>query len=129
MSAKCLLIDDDMDDTEIFELALRRARPEVHFYSSTSCKEALDQIFNEVIRPDIIFLDLNMPVITGKECLAKIKNSEQFNHIPIVIYSTSSEPRHIAETKMLGAHDFLTKPSRLQDLEKMISVVFNSLKK
>jgi CheY-like chemotaxis protein len=61
--------------------------------------------------PDIIFLDVNMLQVTGWECLTRIKNSEQYRDIPVIMYSTSASNLDKQKAKKLGASGFLTKPS------------------
>jgi len=65
--------------------------------------------------PDIIFLDLNMPIMNGTEFLQKIKTIDRLKDIPVVIFSTTSDERATQHVKRLGAMDFITKPDKIKD--------------
>ena len=71
----------------------------------------------------MIFLDLNMPRLNGKQCLAELKREAHLRDIPVIIYSTSSEKRDIEETSRLGAAHFLTKPNKFEELCKALTFV------
>ncbi|SKA01479.1 response regulator [Sediminibacterium ginsengisoli] len=121
-----LLIDDDTDDIEIFREAVGEVVPDAHFDGITNCEKALSQLNNSLTGlPDLIFLDLNMPLINGKQCLSAMRKMAHLSNIPIIIYSTSSFQKDIDETKQLGASEFLTKSSRFEEtcnlLKRMIS--------
>ena len=62
------------------------------------------------------FVDLNMPRMGGMQFLKEIKQTETLKDIPVIIYTTSSNPGDIAKTKELGAVSFVTKPSRFSEL-------------
>lgn len=111
-----LLIDEDLEDLEIFNSALEKVSNEINCVSLTNAKEALIKLNEKELDPDVIFLDLNMPVMGGREFLKKIKESENLKSIPVIIFSTSSNSGTIIETKELGAIDFITKPNRFDDL-------------
>jgi len=111
-----LLVDDDLDDQEIFRLALAEVDDSIFIITAASGVEALDRLKTEQLRPDCIFLDLNMPRMSGKQCLKLIKAEPNLVHIPVIIYSTSAEIRDIEETNALGAAAFITKPAIIQDL-------------
>ncbi len=117
----CLLIDDDVDDHEIFSMALEDAGLSVELISEYSAPAALDRLCSAARLPDIIFLDLNMPKIGGKQCLAEIRKKEHLKAIPVVIYSTSADIRDLIETKELGATAYVVKSSKLDDLIAALS--------
>jgi len=115
-----LLIDDDVDEHEIFQKALEKISSLGVFVGLTSANVALQELASRKIITDVIFLDLNMPVMGGIEFLKEIKQIEELNKIPIIIYSTTSHSGTIQETKHLGAHDFITKPDKLDDLVNIL---------
>src|SRR5258706_12663565 len=99
-----ILADDDKDDCILFKEALREIGSDVHFVSAEH-GHALMKILNEgVFLPDMIFLDINMPLKNGKECLAEIKHDVRLAQIPIIVYSTSTNPRDVDETYKAGAN-------------------------
>ena len=120
----CFLIDDDEDDRDIFTMALSNAD---NSYKCVTAKNGVDavRIINEdkEFGPDFIFIDLNMPYMSGKECLEQIKTNEKFAGTPVIIYTTSSYSRDIEDTKELGASHFLVKPPGITNLTKVLSAI------
>jgi CheY-like chemotaxis protein len=107
-----LFIDDDEDDKLVFGHALTAIDANIQYLTASDGIEAL-KILNEelVILPDLIFMDLNMPKMDGFTCLDEIKKSSDLKEIPVLILSTSTNPRDIERAKNLGAKTFITKPS------------------
>ncbi len=124
----CLLIDDDVDDHEIFSMALEDAGISIDLVSEYSASSALDRLDSAERLPDIIFLDLNMPKIGGKQCLAEIRKKEHLKQIPVIIYSTSADIRDLIETRELGASAYVVKSSRLEDLIAALNDCLSELK-
>ena len=121
----CLLIDDDADDREIFEIALKEIFYNSKFYGVPGGIEAIDLIESDKnFRPDFIFMDLNMPMMGGIECFHELKKIPYLKHSSIIFYTTSSHDRDITKAKELGSNHFLTKPSRIGDLSKILSELF-----
>ena len=86
-----VLVDDDAEDAELFSDALSDLPVPVdfrHFDSGDELIEVLESAATSL--PDLIFLDLNMPRMTGWQCLDLLKGKEGLKEIPVVIYSTSS---------------------------------------
>jgi CheY-like chemotaxis protein len=111
------IIDDDIEDQEIFIEAVKEVSGTIECSSSNSGEDALTQLERSSTgRPDLIFLDLNMPKLNGKQVLKEIKSSPGLRGIPVIMYSTSFAPRDIEEIKQIGAAHHLLKPSRFNDL-------------
>jgi CheY-like chemotaxis protein len=120
------IVDDDIDDQELFIEAVSEVDRSISCIPVSNCEEALAVLKNtKTDLPDMIFLDLNMPRLNGKQCLAELKRQVHLKDIPVIIYSTSSEKRDIEETTRLGAAHFLTKPNRFEDLCKAILFVLS----
>jgi len=115
-----LLIDDDEDDREIFGIALVQASEEAVLVTSRGGKEAIEILSIEKVRPDLIFLDINMPVMTGKDCLREMVKFEHLKGVPVYMYTTSTHVSDRDEYLSLGARDILNKPSRINDLVSML---------
>lgn len=114
---RLFIIDDDVEDQEIFMEAVKEVDSAIQCFTSTNGEEALEELEkNESVLPDLIFLDLNMPKLNGKQILREIKNRSMLNAIPVIMYSTSFAPRDIEEISQLGAAFHLLKPSRFDDL-------------
>ena len=116
-----LLIDDDEDDHLYFKDAINSINPCLTIDTATNGKDAFDRLKESKTLPDIIFLDLNMPVMNGYEFLVYIKKEKKLCDIPLGIYSTSNSSRDSMLTKEFGAIFFLTKP-------KDFGVLCNKLK-
>lgn len=119
----CFLIDDDADDQEIFISALGKISPAIRNISAYNGQDALDKLSASKEKPDIIFLDLNMPLMNGREFLQAISGNEWYQQIPIIILSTTSDSDTISETIQLGAKEFITKPASYSDWETILKVV------
>lgn len=116
-----LLIDDDEDDRELFQISLDDVEQKTDLTCAENGSEALEMLKNGTVIPDYIFLDLNMPQMSGRECLRALKEDIDLSHIPVIIFSTSSDPRDIQETKELGAIAFITKPPRTSELTQILN--------
>lgn len=128
MVKKILLIDDDKDDRELFCEAVEEIAPEIICYTAGGCQKALAMINNkEVDIPDIIFLDVNMPVISGWQCLSMMKEQEAYKDVPVIMYSTTSRRQDIDKALELGALCFYTKPPDFKDLKKSLETVLTHL--
>jgi CheY-like chemotaxis protein len=128
MSKHILLIDDDRDDAEIFSDALSELTLEAVLHHYDDGLKALENLEHQKEqKPDIIFLDVNMPVINGWDCLRRIKSLASFEEIPIVMYSTSDLSREGVNAQDIGATAFLTKPTHFNDLKDKLSKLFKKL--
>jgi CheY-like chemotaxis protein len=116
-----LLIDDDEDDRYFFLEALGSAHPDIKCTTAVNGQDGLEALEAQKVRPDVIFLDLNMPLMNGQQFLREIRSRTKFTGIPIVILSTSSDQGAIDEAMSLGAKAFITKPDKLSAWEKTIS--------
>jgi CheY-like chemotaxis protein len=118
-----LYVDDDKDDREIFEEIIRELHPEFTCILADGASEAL-QILTLPPPPLCIFIDINMPKISGIELLKSIRSTEQFKNIPIFMLTTSRE--HEKQTRALGATDYFQKPNTFHgffDLMKACSIL------
>lgn len=117
MGKTVLLIDDDQDDLDIMKQALEALDNSLLCLSFVYPDEALRilQTNELVVQPDYIFIDINMPGITGDKCLKILRSDRQFDHIVITLYSTSM-PGPVAETlQAAGANFVFEKPVRMKE--------------
>ena len=121
----CLLVDDDDDDKEIFCLALAEVNPSIECHIASDGIEALEKLKDRSFTPDFIFLDLNMPLMSGKECLIEIKKRHHLEKTAVIIFSTSASQKDIEDTAELGASAFITKPPLISTLTQKLLQVFN----
>jgi CheY-like chemotaxis protein len=112
-----MIIDDDFEDRNLFCEAVKEINENAKCLAVGKGEDAIAMLRSgTVLRPDLIFLDLNMPGMNGRECLREIKKDSELKDIPIVIYSTSSSQKDIRETRELGAAYFQVKPSSFKSL-------------
>lgn len=118
------LADDDEDDRLFFTDAFEELKINT-VVNTVNDGVALMNFLNapETILPNIIFLDLNMPLKSGIECLKEIKANPKFKDIVIAIYSTSSSEEDIENTFVLGANIYIKKPSHFGKLKEVLSEV------
>lgn len=117
----CLLIDDDHDDSEMFQLAIERTKIPVDCIVANSAIQALKLLKDdEEMIPDFIFVDLNMPLMNGRECIHELKKMRKLKECTIIVYSTSSNKQEIKEMLELGAARFITKPSDITILQNAL---------
>lgn len=125
MHKRIFIIDDDVEDQEIFMEAVKEVSPSIECFASTSGEQALEQLSTGMIKPELIFLDLNMPKLNGKQILGEIKNIPVAKEIPVIMYSTSFAPRDLEEIQRVGAVHHLLKPSRFDDLVSALQELIN----
>ena len=119
-----LNVDDDQEDREFFCAALREIDPSITCLVAGSGMEALSLLQSRKPLPDYIFLDINMPMMDGKQCLRALKSIPEFASIPVIMYSTSTDTREIRECYDLGAEDFLIKPHSYEKLVNDLNSIF-----
>jgi CheY-like chemotaxis protein len=120
-----LLIDEDEDDRELFLIAVEEtAISDVKVVQSIDGSHALD-LLSKGLRPDYIFLELNMPKVNGMQFLERIKKIDSLREIPVVMYSTSKFEGDKQRTHELGAVSFITKPNSIRELSESIRNVLD----
>ncbi|MEO8771515.1 MAG: response regulator [Ferruginibacter sp.] len=108
--ARILLVDDDEDDISLFSDALSQLSTPL---TCTVARNGRDGIIKALMPPPyvLIFMDLNMPIMNGYECMKQIKENAHLNHIPIIVLSTSANVYELEKSKLLGASAYFTKPN------------------
>jgi CheY-like chemotaxis protein len=129
-SMTILFIDDDHDDTDLYCEAIAylnssefidgNKEPVDCIVANNGC-QALEIVDSMDTVPDYIFLDINMPVMGGRECLSHLKANPKYSNIPIIMLSTSFRDDDAKEFKMLGASDCILKPRGFNDLVKIFA--------
>jgi len=119
-----LLADDDADDRLFFKEAME----EINIDTMVSFVNDGSQLMYFLNQPDIclphiLFLDINMPVKNGMECLKEIRSNDRFKDMMIVIYSTSGSDNDMQEAFVNGANVYLKKPNNFADLKVSLANV------
>ncbi len=121
---KIVLVDDDEDDRMFFADALQEIEIKTELAEFHNGQELLDYLSEpNTERPQLIFLDLNMPVMDGFQCLREIRKKPELKDLVVAIYSTSSSERDIEETFVNGANIYINKPNKFEELKKTIGQV------
>jgi CheY-like chemotaxis protein len=124
--SKIVLADDDADDRHLFEEALSETNPDADLTTVKNGKELMEHLDNEQApNPDMIFLDINMPVKNGTECLDEIRSKKELSQVPVVMLSTSDAPKDVKDSYDKGANLFVKKPSYFSHLIVILKKIFS----
>ena len=127
MVKKVVLTDDDRDDGLLFKEALQEIDGRIAFEYFEGGREAIDHLTaDEYELPDLIFLDINMPVVNGWFCLEEFKRSSRLAKVPIYIYTTSSHKKEKERALEMGATEFITKPMDFNELKRILKTIVDS---
>ncbi|MGG6270455.1 response regulator [Leptolyngbya sp. AN03gr2] len=129
--ASLLVIEDSDEDFAAFERIARRSLIQNPIYRCSEGDEALaflHQVASDnpgsAVRPSIILLDLNLPGTDGREVLRQIKQNTVLKTIPVVIFTTSSNPRDVEVCYQQGVNGYLIKPIDVAQLKRTIQLFF-----
>ncbi len=121
-----MLADDDVDDRDLFEEVITEINSEIELKAVEDGFELMKVLHASTdVLPALIFLDLNMPGKSGKQCLEEIKTNSRLSAIPVVIYSTSTNKKDIQETHGIGASRYVSKPNTFRGLISVVEKVFS----
>jgi CheY-like chemotaxis protein len=123
-----LIVEDSNEDFKILQRLMQRLDVQNPIYRCSNGDEALEflqQIGKEndpdiPSKPSVILLDLNLPGIDGRDILSQIKQDQKFKEIPVVIFTTSSNPKDIELCYQKGANGYLIKPMNADELKKIV---------
>lgn len=121
-------IDDDEDDRLFFVEAMNQIFPGADLRLFENGANFIEQMLNDVsedIFPKLIFLDLNMPVMNGYECLSEIRKHTILSKVPVVVYSTSMSENDRDRVNRLGASQFLIKEVSFRKMVVQLSITLN----
>jgi CheY-like chemotaxis protein len=117
-----ILAEDDIDDQNIFQIALEEVDSTIQTQFVSNGKELLSLLQNN--KPDLLFLDLDMPYKNGLECLIEMRNDPQLEKIPVIVFSSTTKPSNIQTAYQMGAHLFFIKPPIYSDYLSSIKAIF-----
>lgn len=121
-----MLVDDDIDDRYLIRSALIENDSAIRLAEFASAEDAWKKLNENLnILPDLIVLDLNMPIVDGFEFLKRIRSSEKFNLIPCIVYTTSTDENDLVKSYERGANSFIVKPLSYQDIQTVFINVCN----
>ena len=121
MPKQILLADDDKDDCLLFKDALDELVLDtslITMHDGEQLMKYLETVSGNL--PDVLFLDLNMPRKSGFECLIEIKQHALFQTLPIIICSTSYDEEKVSLLYQQGAHYYICKPAKFEELKNVV---------
>lgn len=127
---KILLVEDNPDDVKIAERSLKKGNVQNELFVVQDGQEALDFLrrkgrFSDAPRPDLIFLDLNLPKLSGHEVLAEIRQDQNLKRIPVIVLTVSTHDEDIVKAFDSGASGYIHKPPSTTEFIKVISTVLD----
>lgn len=114
-----LCVDDDDDDRELINGVIKEVDSSCNVLTAATGEEALFLLNRVEKLPNLILLDINMPGMGGKETLKKIKESEKLASVPVVVFTTSTNPADAAFFSAFGVK-VKTKPDRFQLMKQTV---------
>ena len=120
------VIDDDPEDIEIFSEAIYSFNENISITAFTDASRALEDLKKAEKLPDIIFLDLQMPRLTGKDFLQEIKENSNLQYIPIIVLSGQSDVIMRDTYEKIGANNFICKPNSYKELVEKLYQILHS---
>ena len=128
--ATLLVIEDSDEDFEALRRMMKHAATQCQVYRCHDGDEAIDFLLhrgqyadaNTAPVPSLIMLDLNLPGIDGKEVLSQIKQTETLKSIPVVVLSTSNNPKDIQVCYQIGVNGYLIKPINAIKFKRTVQI-------
>ena len=117
--AKILIVDDEPDIVNIVQCHLECCKCEV--FTAANGEEGLKKAAEE--KPDLILLDINMPVMNGLQMLERLKEHSDLKDIPVIMITVICEPWDIAAASSYDIEDYITKPFELIELTEKVTNV------
>lgn len=123
--AEILLVEDNDNDVELTRISFERVRFKVNLHHVENGVECMAFLRREgrwvdAPSPDLILLDLNMPIMDGREVLAEIASDPALRHLPVVVLTTSTEQRDILEMYRLRCSSYIAKPIDFTQFQRVI---------
>lgn len=127
-NAHILLVEDNEGDILLTTEALEEGKIVNKISIVKNGKDAIDFLFKkgqyqDVETPDLILLDVNMPLKNGHEVLQVVKNDERTSHIPIIMLTTSSSENDVRLSYKYHANCYITKPVDVDDFMRAVSTI------
>ena len=126
--AQVLLVEDNEDDVELTLEALEESKVKMNVHvvpdGSAAMRFLLQEAeFEEKPRPDLVLLDLNLPIMDGREVLKEIRDTPELTDIPVVVLTTSQSDEDILRMYKLHANCYITKPVDFKQFTHVIKQV------
>jgi CheY-like chemotaxis protein len=128
-----LVVEDSDEDFEAFGRFIKKSAISNPVYRCIDGEDALDFLYHQgdyqdspqAPRPSIILLDLNLPGTDGREVLEQIKQDEKLKTIPVIIFTTSSNPKDIETCYRFGVNSYILKPMNVNKSKEVMQSIVN----
>lgn len=120
-----LLIEDDMIETMKLQRTVSKLQLKHTIVEAKNGEEALNILKTTIPLPDIILLDLNMPLMNGIEFLKILKADDKLKYLPTIILTTSENRSDLLECYKVGIAGYIIKPLKYEDYESKLHTVLN----
>jgi chemotaxis family two-component system response regulator Rcp1 len=126
-SINVLMAEDSLGDIRLTEEAIKEGKLNIELHTVMNGADAMAYLrkegrYSNVVTPDLVILDLNMPIKDGRQVLVEIKEDPKFKMIPVVILTTSNAEDDIVNAYSHYVNSYITKPL---DLNKFIEILKN----
>ena len=123
--AEVLLVEDSEMDAKLTRKGFERSRFPVNIHHVENGQECMDFLrkqerFSDAPSPDLVLLDLNMPIMDGREVMTQIIKDKQLNGLPVVILTTSSSEDDLMAMYKLRCSSYITKPVSFKDFQDLL---------
>ena len=128
--AEILLVEDNEHDVVLTEISFKKSKLAVNLHHVENGEQCMAFLRNEAPytdapMPDLILLDLNMPVMDGREVLAEITADDKLCHLPVVVLTTSAEHQDIQDMYRLRCSSYITKPVDFNQFQRVLQEFTN----
>lgn len=118
MAKRILLAEDDEDNRDLVAFVMKRSQMDIELLVAENGKEAVDLAIREV--PDLILMDMQMPVMDGYQATQMIKNDSKTSHIPVIAFTAQAKPEDKERTLQVGCVEHYSKP---MDPEELLAII------
>lgn len=118
-----LLVEDNQGDVLLTQEALDENQISYTMMVAKNGQEAIDLLIQDNLNPEIIFMDINLPLKSGFEILERIKHDQKTQHIPVIMLTTSSAPSDIRKAYSLHANSYICKANDPDELIQSFKIV------
>jgi two-component system response regulator len=117
-----LMVENNPNDEKLAVMAFKQTQPLVDLTILRNGVEAIEYLLGERLKthPRLVLLDLKMPLINGLEVLRRIRHDNRTQFLPVVIFSSSTEPEDMLQAYSMGANSYLIKPMDFDDFLYMV---------
>ena len=120
---KVLLVDDDPEEVDLMSQALERLKFRAEVIHADHYLNLTESLSEQ--KPDIIFMDINMPAVSGIDCLKSVRSNKTYENIPVIMYSTSNNHADVENSFKHKASLYVVKPDSFTKLISALEKVFS----